>query len=326
MEKDLKIAACLSSYKRPSDLIRQIFTILHQSYSDVHLFVAIKGLTEYCVKTLIEPHFKQFINQKKLTLGIFPNKNQLSNFLDTIRTIKKTDYDLFLKIDDDDFYSHDYIKTINQFHQHLPKNFSSYCLAGEGTVLFSRQNFPCLMECSNASFGAAFSMSPAVIEQLFRCESDPSYMSTMIKRCTIERGCSEIGFGEDHLMFLIMQDIGCRNIYKFLKENNIRNHIICQKSNISVTRGQFLEQHFRSKNHSVCTDIDKNEYLLEIHHPYWDDTMRIFSGKAYLLGNGQEGDILHFTENAIQIKWASQEIQFFVKDDDGTYCFKCVDP
>ena len=48
-----KIAALMSSYKRPADLVKQILTLLHQTY-DCHIFVAVKGLSERDVNTCMQ--------------------------------------------------------------------------------------------------------------------------------------------------------------------------------------------------------------------------------------------------------------------------------
>ena len=79
-----KIAALMSSYKRPADLVKQILTLLHQTY-DCHIFVAVKGLSERDVNTCIRPLFAEEINAGKLHLSYYPNKSQFNNILDCYR-------------------------------------------------------------------------------------------------------------------------------------------------------------------------------------------------------------------------------------------------
>lgn len=57
---------------------------------------------------MILPQFQPYIDAGRLTIRYFPNSNQLTNLLDCTRGLDVSDYELFLKIDDDDFYSRDY--------------------------------------------------------------------------------------------------------------------------------------------------------------------------------------------------------------------------
>lgn len=104
------IAACLASYRRLTDLQRQIWCMMDQSYENFHVFAAVKGIPETTYRKTVLPLFEHFIQEGRLTMRLFPNKNQLSNFLDTVRDLDISNYDLFAKIDDDDLYGRDYFK------------------------------------------------------------------------------------------------------------------------------------------------------------------------------------------------------------------------
>ena len=80
------------------------------------------------------PQFQEFIDEGRLTLRWFPNKNQLSNLADTIRGLDTTDYELFVKIDDDDFYGRDYLLTINEFHSKSPSTIVVTSMTGTGFI------------------------------------------------------------------------------------------------------------------------------------------------------------------------------------------------
>ena len=95
------------------------------------------------------PLFEHFIQEGRLTMRLFPNKNQLSNFLDAIRDLDISDYDLFAKIDDDDLYGRDYFKSINDFHQHLPTGISAVITVGFGPYPNARGGYPL---CGNGFF------------------------------------------------------------------------------------------------------------------------------------------------------------------------------
>lgn len=93
-----RIAACLSSYRRLTDLQRQIWCMMDQSYENFHVFAAVKGIPEATYRKTVLPLFEHFIQEGRLTMRLFPNKNQLSNFLDAIRDLDISDYDLLPKL------------------------------------------------------------------------------------------------------------------------------------------------------------------------------------------------------------------------------------
>lgn len=106
-----KIAALMSSYKRPNDLVKQILALLHQTY-DCHIFVAVKGLSERDIDTCIRPLFTKELEAGKLHLAYYSNKSQFNNILDCYRGFDIEQFDLYCKIDDDDIYFPTYLEDV----------------------------------------------------------------------------------------------------------------------------------------------------------------------------------------------------------------------
>lgn len=146
-----KIAVCLSSFKRLHDAQRQILAFMHQSYPNFHLFVAVKGITEYVFRQILVPPCQSFINEGRLTLRLFPNKNPLSNLIDTVRNLNVADYELFAIIDDDAFYNPEYLTLINDFHTAAPQHHGSY-YNDVGSVLGRRDGYVFLKQEALASY------------------------------------------------------------------------------------------------------------------------------------------------------------------------------
>ena len=217
---DCKIAVCLSSYKRLTDLQRQIWCMMDQSYPNLHVFAAVKGIPEGTYRRTVLPLFEHFIHEGRLTMRLFPNKNQLSNFLDTIRDLNVSDYDLFAKIDDDDLYGRDYFKSVNKFHLHLPPEFSSfYC--GPGEYLSVRGGYPFSGNGFFGCFGPTLVLSRDVLEKLIICETNPHMISQISPRLRH----AGYGFTEDSFMHMMMLDTGSSNRTRYVQEMALPMHL-----------------------------------------------------------------------------------------------------
>lgn len=315
MKKERHIAACLSSYKRFSDLQRQIYSMMDQSYPHLHLFVAAKGVTEHVFRTILLTQFKSFIEEGRLTLRLFPNKNQLSNFVDAIRDLDVSSYDLFLKIDDDDFYSPDYIKTINEFHDTIPQGYSSF-LEAHHWVRYENEGFTILRQGFYGAFGATMVMSPQALELIMKCEQNPDQIRDLVP----EAEHNAYGFTEDNLMHKIMVQTGSCNMAEYLIKEGINYHMIYQRGNTSVMRGGILSEEFWNQNILITQDPSRFEHIIQIQHPQWDDIFCIQGGRGRRINKPRElADILVFNETEIILKWDLWGQERFVKNEDAVF-------
>lgn len=126
--------------------------MMHQSYRNFHLFVAVKGMSSFIFQSILIPQFQEFIDEGRLTLRWFPNKNQLSNLADTIRGLDTTNYELFLKIDDDDFYGRIIFLPLMSFIRKYPNTIAVVSRIGAGCITntaefpHSKRNFTMFSE------------------------------------------------------------------------------------------------------------------------------------------------------------------------------------
>lgn len=311
-----KIALCLSSYKRIGDLLRQIHSFMHQSYTSFHLFVAVKGISEYFFKKILIPECKTYQQEGRLTLRLYPNKNQLSNFIDTVRNIDISSYDLFAKIDDDDFYGPSYLETINNFHTIIPQNCGSY-YCGRALTCHSYKGFPCLEEEELEMFGSSLVLTKECMDIIIKCELNPDLIQEIID---LPENIHDFGFREDSLFHSIMMKKGSYNIYDFVKRQDISLYLIIQKGNNSVTRGGFLERCFREQNTNIHTIEDLEEHIVEIECSESHYVIRIFQSHAYRLHiPNEEADVILFNDKKLIIDWGEKGKEEFEKNAIGVY-------
>lgn len=320
--RPFNIAACISSYKRVEDLLRQILCMMNQSYPHLHVFAAVKGVTPETVRRILLPYVQPFMDAGRLTLRLYPNRNQLTNFLDTVRDLDLSSYDLFAKIDDDDFYDPDYFRHVADFHALLPDGYSS-CHHGEGLWLKRQEGYPFLDESFLLALGPAQVMSRRVIEDLLAWEIDRPAMKEAMYRCLRQTGFYEFGFAEDQLLKTVMLEHGCANIAPYLNKRGIDSHLIMQKSNASVMRGGIFSEEFRNVQAGVSTDAGNDEYLVDIIHSNWKGYMKISHGRAIRLNEPQdEADVLSLTDDGMTLKWDKWGVETFTKMEEGVYRFE----
>ena len=318
-----RIAGMLSSYKRLKELQRQIGCMMDQTYDDFHLFVAIKGISEFDFHRILEPQFQHFVDMGRLTMRLFPNRNQLSNLLDTVRDLDVSAYDLFAKIDDDDIYAHDYISQLNEFHGMLPGELGS-CFSGRGGYYRPERGFPTVSTGHFGFYGPTLVIPKRVLDLLFSYEEDPS--SIMEHFDVEDHGylCSSFSFREDALIDFINRRMGACNraVYANVQGKEL-SLIICQDTP-SVLRGSYVSQDLIRQINGTKPDIHANESLLYLVHPDWCGYLKILGTRACRLGMKEEGNVLHFDEGKLIIKWDNWGEESFELQSDGS--FQLVDP
>ncbi len=114
-QKQNRFLIIISSYKRPIYLTGLIHRLFEQTYtpSNFDIALSLKGLHKSVITNILDPDFKEFISQNRLFVHQDTNKNQFSNMLDAFRNIDLSNYDYIVKVDNDDWYHKDYLKTLN---------------------------------------------------------------------------------------------------------------------------------------------------------------------------------------------------------------------
>lgn len=317
-----KIALCMSSYKRFEDLQRQIYSMMQQSYENCHLFVAVKGISEPIFQSILCPQFQQFIDAGKLTMRFYPNKNQLANFLDTIRGLDIADYDLFLKIDDDDFYSSDYVKTVNAFHSEIPQHHCSH-FAGKSRVLRKSNGYSFIDHECYEIFGASMALTQHVILRLMDCENNPRLIGEIVQQCDGEDAHANFGFAEDKFFLSLMKENGYSNIAPYLQRQKIEHHILVQTSNLSVTRGHLSNQDFIDANTAISDAPMMMEFIIELQHLSWCDSVVIMGSQACRLYNHELATVILFTSEMLVLEWESKLQETYERQANACYRLIC---
>lgn len=200
----------MASYARVPAMISQVRAMMEQSYKNTHMFVAVKGISELIYQEIVVPQLKHFVNERRLSLCMTGNTNQLVNFLDTIRGCDTEGYDLFLKIDDDDIYHQDYVKYCAQVIQLGPPGVSTY-FGGITKTIWSEDSTWHTYKPEEGELivgpGMLLGMSRRVIARLMAVERDLEILKNDVEEIGWEDGM-DIGWREDRYMFELMQRLG----------------------------------------------------------------------------------------------------------------------
>lgn len=204
--KNNRFLICMTSYKRPIFLSGQILRFNNQTYQNFHISAAIKGVPEEWVNRTFLHEWQPLIDSGKLTIRFEDNKRQLNNFLDTVRHIDLSKYDYFCKVDDDDWYTPDYLESVNEWLNKEPNIVLSHSKNAirlrngeveDKMVLFSENP-------TNLS-GPTMCFSREVIQTLLVIEKNPAALEPRISQ---KRVIGMSTRNEDHLFDLVAQSIG----------------------------------------------------------------------------------------------------------------------
>ncbi len=313
------IALLLSSYKRYTDLQRQIWCIMDQDTPHpYHLFVAAKGIPESLFHSHLYPQFAHFIEQGRLTLRHYPNKNQLSNLLDTIRDLDITPYDLFAKLDDDDLYSRRYLSSLQSYHQHLPRDLGSY-YSGCGYYLQSIEGFPRYMQAGYFCHGPTITMPPQVLQHLLTLEAQSGSTPQLGITIAGQYFSHGHGFTEDKLIDHINRAEHACNRATYIDMLGYHDSFCISQNAPSVMRGNYLARDFQQQNSHINTDPHKHEIILEAIHPQWGGLLRLFQNQVCHLNTQSTGELLHYDGTQLTVQWHHWGKEQFVKRDDGIF-------
>lgn len=317
----MKTAVLISSYKRLNDLTRQIFSFRQQTCKDLHLFVAVKGISEYAFEREFKPLFQTLQHEGFLTLRHYPNKNQLSNLLDTIRGENIDGYDLFLKVDDDDSYEPHYVEDIVRFHKQQPPSHSSRYQPGHLGKTTVLQNYCPVMRQGHDWSGNSLALRKHVLEILFQIEASPTpetlsrFMENPDKRLNFSFHTNEL------IESILKEKEELDERFGYIFKQRRPFHLIVNKTNLSLTRDNnfFLSREFREANDNLSTDSHLWEHHLVLNYKRWHEEILLFNKKILNSSNNQKGDLLSFSDNHLQIKWESGATETFVKTDNKTW-------
>lgn len=311
--KDKRFALLLSSYKRYKDMQRQIYAMMDQSYKNLTLFVAAKGIAEADIKERLLPLFQHFIDEGRLVIRSFPNSNQVTNFVDCYRDLDMSTYDLFAKIDDDDVYPRDYFEKLNELHRHLPNDVGSWN-TWFGGFIRQQAGYPVVTNKWVHYVGATLIMPWNLINTIAKYENNPKAIAEYLK--DDEFSTDTFGAREDYIMEqLLIKTGGVQREHWYPATTE---HCSCH-ANASVTRRsqqdyahywELLRSVHNNRAYEFIVRCQKdNEFYL-----------RIVKDKAWTLdGEWTCYDVEDFNNDILIIKNDKNEEMRFKKNENGTF-------
>lgn len=316
--RSYRIAGLLSSYKRLKDLQRQIWCMMDQDYPNFHLFVAVKGVSEADFRRVLLPQFRHFIEEGRLTMRLCPNRNQLSNLLDTVRELDVSEYDLFAKIDDDDIYARDYVSLVNRFHSMLPPGIGSH-YTGKGGYFWSAKGFPSVAMGGFGLYGPTIVFPKRVLELLQSYEQNPESILPYFceKDRTYLRSCFSVR--EDALLDFINRRCGACNRASFIDVQRRGLSLLISQDNPSVLRGGYIEPDMGESLRSTTPSSKGDEHLLFLVHPHWSSPVRLLGNRVRMLTKDEYATVLAFDGSSLRLKWDNWGEELFVMDDSGSF-------
>ncbi len=182
--KNYRILACLSSYNRPIFVSAQVLRLLRQSYP-VDISVSIKGLSPEFVENALEKEWSEGIKSGRIIVRISPNRDQYSNFLDTVRDVDIERWDYFCKIDDDDWYGPDYFKNVNEWLNKEDDIVMSYTL--QNMIIRQANNIVTVTESNYDWFGPSMCYSRKLIKKALWLEKHPAIAETYVRNFPLSK-------------------------------------------------------------------------------------------------------------------------------------------
>lgn len=264
--KEHKFALMMMSYKRPSELLRQIYAMMDQAYPKerYHFYVAVKGMDPKTYN-LFYSLIKHFVQEGRLSIKLCANSDQLTNFIDTIRDVPESvlqTYDKFVKIDDDDFYRRDYLFKLNEFlKEHSPnvstcarQMYSYLLMTGQKAVQYIKPVF-------NSFYGNTL-VFPYMILKLAQ-DAEVSRKERLKWEEKIPKN-NKIGNTEDALIDTIMLQHGCIFLSDYFGKSEW--FTITTVNNPSIQRGGLLPDELRMDVLHYHPEKYKKERVVEIQH------------------------------------------------------------
>lgn len=193
----------LSSFKRPILLSGQVLRLMNQDYPHFDLSVSVKGFDATVAGDTLLREWEPFIKSGRLNVRFDENKDQFSNLMDGVRDVDLTRYDYVCKIDDDDWYTPDYLSSVNAFlNQSGPVSMTSsrnaYLLVRQSGQTKMIRNFTTLS-------GPSMCFSVELFKNALAIEADPT-----VAEQWFDKGYVEAFFGrrEDNILHQLGHKMG----------------------------------------------------------------------------------------------------------------------
>lgn len=320
-KKKYKFACMIWSYKRPTELIAQIYSMLDQSYdhSCYIISVAVKGLSEYFIEQILVPKFKKYIDSGRIVLKYHSNKNGLLNVTDTTSQIDVDAYDYFVEIDDDDFYSVDYLKVANDYLNSIDP-IPEYSLWFTHIPYFALKRFNGCFSIIKDKFcfggGTAF-YSRVVIKALMHKWSNIEYIRNSNAKGRLK------GWRQDYFIHNnIICNYGMYDATDWVIANNIPILHTRSASLTSLSNRLSLKSDVYKDLSNLTSDTSlREEDFLYLIHTAWSADVCIYNNKGIRTDVNDVFDVLEFERGRyITVYWNKwNSTERFDRQQDGSY-------
>ena len=218
----------VSSFKRPIYLVGLVHRLFNQTYQNFDVSISLKGVDTQTLHHLIKPELNSLQKGNRLILKEHKNENQLTNLINTFRELDLKNYDYICKIDDDDFYSNNYLNSVNMALNLLEN--PEFLFKNNFDILYENTYSTYLINSFNQNPGATTCFSTQFVPMLFELEKmTPTQLKNLIK--SDEK--NDLSLYEDWLFHKVSHQQGKKHIYFSLEPLFIYN-----KTNTSITRFQ----------------------------------------------------------------------------------------
>ncbi len=298
-----KLLLCLSSYKRPHFAAFQITRLLALD-AGYDLSVSIKGVSEYDFRRVFESEWIEALSSGRLRLTFDPNRGQIHNTLDPMRGLESR-YDLFVKIDDDDYYLDRYFRELESYYEQretlplltlLPR---IGCFSRTGDLHYAEMSVP-------RTSGPTLVLSGEFVRYLLQVEHS-GVMSDQRRPedgTLVGMACVRGGFEER----------------PFNRGGEDANPLIYNMSTPSWSRGGYLPLDLQE-----CYRLDPaspdEERVIYLRYRDGGVTARLFGEKIYRLAPREDGRVLSHDEECLEVLWEESGRETFVREASGEYKF-----
>lgn len=322
-----KFALLMSSYKRPSDLLRQIYAMMDQNYPRemYHMYVAVKGMDDVTLNSLIKPVL-HFVKEGRLTITRAANSDQFTNLLDTIKNVPDEvlqSYDKFFKIDDDDFYSRDYLAKVNSFYVHMSSDLSTNARGMlTGVMRTVGLSNPIVTAVKGTFYGGTLVFPYSVLQEFKRCKLDRSVFEKYAQR--IPTSQERPGYTEDGILDTIMLDQGYSPLSRIIGTDNWC--VILNTSNTSITRGGLVPKQLYTEGFLTHPEVYSLEDMFALkglsHGIFY---LYTFNSKGHAVYGGRTGTCEFEKEGSdIRVKWDDTQTQELYRFNQSTLLYEQV--
>lgn len=222
-QKDFRFLLGISSYKRPVFLSGQVLRMMNQTYKNLAVSVSVKGFTQKNADLFLSQEWRPFVEEKRLFVRFDDNKAQFSNLLDTFRDQDLSEYDYVCKIDDDDWYSPDYLEVMNMLLQdRTADEMPSIIISPMFYQLVKQGGKVILQKTEMVHHGSATCFSKAVAEYLLEVEKLSDDEINKLFEGASER---RVNPAEDELIYYLAQQKGAPITVQFFGASFLYNKL-----------------------------------------------------------------------------------------------------